>query len=172
MGYRNLLARGRAITDWSAWFGCPSDRFGEGAPARLCRGNKLLHCLAYGSTKPDGVQPGVFASQIVASGVIEHPAGEQPLVRGSRRVEAFDHFRPAAVLLDEPADGLEVVHVEPHPVVEEIQPGLCELVLIAMVAHIPTDHSPVLLLDPGLIVLLVGSATGEPDLLPPTVGEE
>ena len=61
---------------------------------------------------------------------------------------------------------LEEVHVEPRQTVDSLQLLQSLFAAVPFVADEPPHHQPVLLLDVGSVVLLVGPGTSEPDPLP------
>src|SRR5262245_57804761 len=97
-------------------------------------------------------------------------AGEHALQRGQRRIVAAPDASAHARLATELDGGQEQV-LEPAQLaaVERVDRGLGGG---SVVAHVPeqlADVGPVLLLDVGVVVLLVGAAAGELDLLGLTV---
>jgi hypothetical protein len=90
---------------------------------------------------------------------------QNSLVRSLGPIMVFRDLGPVALLLDEHHDWLEEVEVEPQGHVEGMEGGTGGRALIAVIAdHLP-HGGPVLLLDVGLVVFLVGSTTRGGDAL-------
>ena len=76
---------------------------------------------------------------------------------------AFRDLRPVASLCRELERGLEEIHEQPHRPIQARQYRRRLQTLKASIADCPPDHGPVLLLDPRLVVLSIGTAARELD---------
>ena len=73
-------------------------------------------------------------------------------------------------LLLELHGGLEEVHVASHQSIYAVQLLQRLFAVVPVVPDEPSHHGPVLLLDVGAVVLLVGPGAGEGDPLPLAIG--
>ena len=90
---------------------------------------------------------------------------EDPLVGGLGLIVAFRDLGTVPLLLDQHHDRLEEVEIQAQRLIEGIEGGTGRRALVAVVADHLAHGGPVLLLDVGLVVLVVGSTAGEGDLL-------
>lgn len=111
----------------------------------------------------DGIEPLAAVTQLLLGLPAHGLVRQQPLARCRRRQIALRDPRAVACLLGQLERRLEEVHVQPHGAVQlgKRLPG--DRPRVAVVAHEPTHHRAVLLLDPRLVVLAVGPGTGELD---------
>ena len=69
------------------------------------------------------------------------------------------------LFVNEFEDGLKEVDIQAQVLVDALEDGILLIVVQSIIANGMPHHGPVLLLDMGLIIFLVGTRTGEGDLL-------
>src|SRR3990172_4865772 len=122
--------------------------------------------------EPRGVERNELALQGLPLGDTEHAGGEERVVRGGGGIILLVDLTADAPLGQQLPDRPEEVELQAEQAVEALQARIGGARAVAVVAPAPAPGQPVLLLDPGLIVLPVAAAPGEADPLAPTPADE
>src|SRR6185437_16817021 len=81
-------------------------------------------------------------------------------MRRERRMVALVHHCPVALFARQLERWLEEIHIKPGAFIKALQRGGCGQTTQPSVAGQSTYYCAVLLLDPGLIVFVIGARTG------------
>src|SRR6202171_2648824 len=136
------------------------------AGARGGEGIDALELLLDGAGQGEGIEALPLALQLGCPLRAELRAGEHTVERRPGRIVAAPDAGAHPLLAEEFHGGQEQVLEEPQlAAVEGVDRGLRSRGVVAHVAQELAYVGPVLLLDVGVVVLLVGPAPGELDLL-------
>jgi len=120
----------------------------------------------------DDVEAPVLGAERVLDRLIDLGMGEHTLIGSLGRVVVAGDAAAGAEFLFELHHGLEEVGVEPEASIERMQEPELRWRIVAVVAHGAADDGEVFLFDEAVIVLAIGTASGEGDPLLVTVAGE
>ena len=117
------------------------------------------------ATKSSGIEAQVLIDQFCFICQRDLLSFQNTLIGCSGGIILANNSVANVLFVDEFENGLKEVDIQAQVLVDALEDGILLIVVQSIIANGMPHHGPVLLLDMGLIIFLVGTRTGKGDLL-------